>query len=312
MSPLEDGAQRFAWAHRKHSRGASSASSQSSKRSTRTPGWRSTSRRPCELLIALILAAQCTDERVNEVTRSLFARYRAARDYAAESQEKLEAAIRSTGFYRQKAKTVRTCCQQIVDRFGGEVPADLDSLLALTGVGRKTANILRGNAFGIPAIGVDTHVARLAQRLGLSAQTDPDRSRQSWFRLCPRPNRSGSVTCSSTTAGGSVSPASRSAPTARLPPCAPARTRPLLHPPRPLRPARLGPRSRGFQPRRSRPLCEHLLSAKGTTRAGLFCLTYLAGRAIGTPITRGSALGQPAEGGTDREVASDPGGSQWR
>ncbi len=130
---------------------------------------------PLELLIALILAAQCTDKRVNEVTAGLFSRYRTAADYANESQEMLEDAVRSTGFYRQKATAIRTCCRQIVDRFGGEVPRDLDSLLTLTGVGRKTANILRGNAFGIPAIGVDTHVARLAGRLGLSNEKDPDK-----------------------------------------------------------------------------------------------------------------------------------------
>jgi len=142
-------------------------------------------RSPLELLVALILAAQCTDDRVNQVTRTLFADYRSAEDYAAESQENLEAAIRPTGFYRQKAKTIRACCRQIVTRYDGEVPSDLDALLRLQGVGRKTANILRGNAFGIPAVGVDTHVARLAHRLGLSAQRDPDRIEADLVSLLP-------------------------------------------------------------------------------------------------------------------------------
>jgi endonuclease-3 len=130
---------------------------------------------PLELLVALILAAQCTDAKVNEVTSQLFKRYRRARDYAAASQEELEEQIRATGFFRQKAKSVRACCQQLVDRFDGKVPATLDDLLTLPGVGRKTANILLGNAFGVAGIGVDTHVGRLSQRLGLTKQTDPDK-----------------------------------------------------------------------------------------------------------------------------------------
>jgi endonuclease-3 len=130
---------------------------------------------PAELLIALILAAQCTDERVNQVTASLFKKYRRPRDWAAAHRATLEAEIRPTGFYRNKAKAIQGGCQKIVAQFGGEVPRGLDDLLTLPGVGRKTANILRGNDFGQPAIGVDTHVGRLAQRLGLSAQTDPDK-----------------------------------------------------------------------------------------------------------------------------------------
>ncbi|MDX2166360.1 MAG: endonuclease III [Deltaproteobacteria bacterium] len=130
---------------------------------------------PLELLVALILAAQCTDAKVNEVTPGLFRRFPTARDFAAVSQEDLEEWVRPTGFYRQKAKAVRACCQQLVERFGGEVPRQLDDLLTLSGVGRKTANILRGNAFGLPGIGVDTHVGRLSQRLGLTTETEPDR-----------------------------------------------------------------------------------------------------------------------------------------
>ena len=131
---------------------------------------------PLELLVALILAAQCTDAKVNEVTGSLlFRKYRTAKDYATVSQEELERDIRPTGFYRNKATAVRTCCQQLIERFNGDVPSRFEDLLALRGVGRKTANILLGNAFGIPGIGVDTHVLRLSQRLGLSRNTDPDK-----------------------------------------------------------------------------------------------------------------------------------------
>ncbi len=129
---------------------------------------------PLELLIALILAAQCTDAKVNEVTESLFIRYRRAADWAAVPPAVLEQEIHATGFFRQKAKAIRACCQQLVERFGGEVPRDFDALLSLPGVGRKTANILRGNAFAIPGIGVDTHVGRLSRRLGLTTQTDPN------------------------------------------------------------------------------------------------------------------------------------------
>jgi len=138
-----------------------------------------------ELLVALILAAQCTDAKVNEVTATLFKRFRSARDYAEVPQETLEDAIRPTGFFRQKARALRACCQQLVDRFGGAVPRDRESLLSLPGVGRKTANILLGNAFGVPGIGVDTHVGRLAQRLGLTRQTDPDKIEDDLMRIVP-------------------------------------------------------------------------------------------------------------------------------
>lgn len=140
---------------------------------------------PLELLIALILAAQCTDARVNEVTPGLFRAFPTARAFAAVDQEALEERIRSTGFFRQKARAIRACCQAIVDRFGGKVPSQLDELLTLPGVGRKTANILRGNAFGIPAIGVDTHVGRLSQRLGFSRDKDPDKIEADLTDLVP-------------------------------------------------------------------------------------------------------------------------------
>lgn len=130
---------------------------------------------PLDLLIALILAAQCTDERVNQVTGTLFKKYRSASDWAAAAPGTLEAEIRPTGFYRNKAKAIQGCCRTLDERFGGKVPQNLQELLSLPGVGRKTANILLGNIFGQPAIGVDTHVARLAQRLGFTTQTDPDK-----------------------------------------------------------------------------------------------------------------------------------------
>ncbi len=130
---------------------------------------------PLELLIALILAAQCTDERVNQVTARLFEKYRTPQDWAGADRATLEAEIRPTGFYRNKAKAIQECCRQIVERFRGKVPENLEDLVTLPGVGRKTANILRGNAFDEPAIGVDTHVGRLGQRLGLTAESDPDK-----------------------------------------------------------------------------------------------------------------------------------------
>jgi endonuclease-3 len=148
---------------------------------------------PLELLVALILAAQCTDERVNQVTKPLFRKYKDAEAYARAAQETLEEEVRSTGFYRNKAKAIRTGCREIVDRFGGNVPEGVEDLVSLPGVGRKTANIVIGNAFGRPAIGVDTHVKRLARRLGFSEQTDPDRiekdlcelvPQKSWVRFC--------------------------------------------------------------------------------------------------------------------------------
>ncbi len=142
---------------------------------------------PFELLIALILAAQCTDEKVNQVTGSLlFTKYRTPMDYARVPAAELEADIRPTGFFRNKTKAVQRCCQQLIDRFNGEVPRTLEALTSLRGVGRKTANILRGNAFGEAAIGVDTHVMRLSQRLGLTTHTDPDKIEADLTRVVPQ------------------------------------------------------------------------------------------------------------------------------
>jgi len=130
---------------------------------------------PLELLIALILAAQCTDERVNRVTATLFKKYKTAKDWAGAKRSVLEEEIRSTGFFRQKAASIQNCTEALVKDFRGRVPEEMEDLLRLPGVGRKTANILRGNAFGRPAIGVDTHVARVSYRLGLTTQTDADK-----------------------------------------------------------------------------------------------------------------------------------------
>ncbi len=146
-------------------------------------------RNPLELLVALILAAQCTDEKVNQVTRTLFDRYRTAQDYARADLNELEKLIHPTGFFRQKARSLQKCCQTLLERFHGEVPNRLEDLLELPGVGRKTANILLGNAFGKPAIGVDTHVMRLAQRLGFTRHTDPDKIEQDLNQLVPVPER---------------------------------------------------------------------------------------------------------------------------
>lgn len=143
---------------------------------------------PLELLVALILAAQCTDERVNQVTRSLFKKYRSAADYVWASQEELEEAIRSTGFFRNKARSIRACCTELEKRFQGEVPDRGEDLVKLAGVGRKTANIVLGNAFGVQAIGVDTHVKRLANRMAFSKKSDPDKIEKDLCMIVPKEN----------------------------------------------------------------------------------------------------------------------------
>lgn len=127
---------------------------------------------PFELLVATILAAQARDERVNLVTRSLFKKYRGPADYLAVSVAELEKDVHATGFFRQKAKTVRASSQQILSEFGGVVPGTMEGLTSLHGVGRKTASIVLGNAFGVPAVAVDRHVARVAQRLRLAPMKD--------------------------------------------------------------------------------------------------------------------------------------------
>src|SRR5882762_2258497 len=142
---------------------------------------------PLELLIATILSAQCTDKRVNLVTADLFKKYRTARDYAEAPQEVLEQEIKTTGFFRNKAKSIRTCCQALVEHHGGEVPRSMEQLITLGGVGRKTANVVLGNAFNInTGVVVDTHVARLSQRLGLTKETTPEKIEQDLMRLVPQ------------------------------------------------------------------------------------------------------------------------------
>jgi len=128
---------------------------------------------PLELLVATVLSAQCTDERVNKVTHHLFRKYKSAKDYARVELTALEEDIRPTGFFRNKAKAIKGFCTELVDKFNGQVPANLDDLVSLPGIGRKTANLVLGEAFGIPGIVVDTHVLRLAQRIGLTVKSDP-------------------------------------------------------------------------------------------------------------------------------------------
>ena len=142
---------------------------------------------PLELLVATILSAQCTDKRVNLVTKELFQRFRTAEDYATVSQEELENAIRSTGFYRNKARSIRSMAKDLVERHRGQVPSTMSALVALAGVGRKTANVVLGNAFQVnEGIVVDTHVTRLANRLGLTKRTEPQKIEHDLMRLVPQ------------------------------------------------------------------------------------------------------------------------------
>jgi len=141
---------------------------------------------PLELLVAIILAAQCTDERVNEVTKKLFKKHPSAEDYAHVSLPELEEDIRSTGFYRNKAKNLKGACALIVDKFNGEVPGKLEDLIELPGIGRKSANIILNECFNIPAIGVDTHVLRTSRRLGFSNEKNPDKVERDLCHLIPR------------------------------------------------------------------------------------------------------------------------------
>ena len=142
---------------------------------------------PLELLAATILSAQCTDERVNAVTPSLFTRYRRAEDWARAHPPTLEREIHSTGFFRSKARSLIGMGRALVERHGSEVPRTVDELTALPGVGRKTANVVLGNAFGIPALAVDTHVTRVSQRLGLTLAEDPEKIHDDLCAVLPRP-----------------------------------------------------------------------------------------------------------------------------
>ncbi len=142
---------------------------------------------PLELLIATQLSAQCTDERVNIVTATLFQKYRNVEDFAQVSQQELEQDIRSTGFYRNKAKNIRAACQRLITTYGSEVPRTMQEILTLPGVARKTANVVLGNAFGIvEGFVVDTHVGRLSRRFGWTTNTDPVKIEQDLMRIIPR------------------------------------------------------------------------------------------------------------------------------
>jgi len=143
-------------------------------------------RTPLELLVATILSAQTTDKRVNLVTPTLFARYPTAADYAAADRDELEKIIQSTGFYHNKATSLIGLGRGLCERFGGEVPRRMRDLVTLPGVGRKTANVVLGNAFGIPGLTVDTHFGRLARRFGWTTNTDPDKVEQDVAKLFPR------------------------------------------------------------------------------------------------------------------------------
>lgn len=139
-----------------------------------------------QLLIATILSAQCTDDRVNIVTKDLFRKYQSVKDFAEAGQGELEKDIHSTGFYRNKAKNIIACCQKLLMEHNGEVPSDLDQLIALAGVGRKTANVVRGNWYGIPSIVVDTHVKRLSNLLGLTKNQDPVKIEFDLMKIVPQ------------------------------------------------------------------------------------------------------------------------------
>ncbi len=141
---------------------------------------------PFQLLISTILSAQCTDERVNQVTKSLFKKYKSPVDFINTSSEELEKDIFSTGFYKQKAKSIKACCTVLVDKYNGEVPKEIEQLTQLPGVGRKTASVVAGNAFGIPAIAVDTHVKRLSNLLGFIQSDDAEKIEMKLKELLPQ------------------------------------------------------------------------------------------------------------------------------
>lgn len=141
---------------------------------------------PLEMLIATQLSAQCTDARVNIVTAELFKKYKCAEDYASADYEQLQSDIKSTGFYKNKAKNIIACCQRIIDVYGGEVPDTMEDLLTLAGTGRKTANLVLGEIFGKSAVVIDTHNIRLANRIGLTKESDPVKIEFEMRRLIPK------------------------------------------------------------------------------------------------------------------------------
>jgi endonuclease-3 len=141
---------------------------------------------PLELLVATVLSAQCTDERVNKVTRDLFKKYRSSQDYARAELAELEEDIRPTGFFRNKAKAIKSFCNDLVEKFNGEIPDNLEDLVSLSGIGRKTANLVLGEVYGIPGIVVDTHVLRLSRLIGLTKNTDATKVEFDLMEVVPR------------------------------------------------------------------------------------------------------------------------------
>lgn len=141
---------------------------------------------PWQLLIAVIMSAQCTDARVNIVTETLFKKYDTLEKFAAAAQRELEQDIHSIGFYHSKAKNIIACCQALVERFGGQVPERMEDLLTLAGVGRKTANVIRGNIYNEPSIVVDTHVKRISRKLGLAKEEDPEKIEYELMKVLPK------------------------------------------------------------------------------------------------------------------------------
>ena len=139
-----------------------------------------------QLLIATMLSAQCTDARVNLVTKELFRKYPSVEAFANADLKELEQDIHSTGFYHNKAKNIIACCKELMEKYGGEVPSGIDELTALAGVGRKTANVIRGNIFHEPSIVVDTHVKRISKKLGLSASDDPVKAEKELEKVLPK------------------------------------------------------------------------------------------------------------------------------
>ncbi len=145
-------------------------------------------RSPVELLVATILSAQCTDKQVNQVTATLFRKLRTAKDFAEVPLSDLEGMIRPTGFYKNKAKSIKACCVALTEKHEGKVPDNMEALLQLPGIGRKTANVILGSAFGIPGIVVDTHVKRVSQRIGLTKERDPVKIEFDLMPLIPKKN----------------------------------------------------------------------------------------------------------------------------
>ena len=145
-----------------------------------------TFKNPLELLVSTVLSAQCTDERVNKVTEKLFKKYRSAKDYARADLLELEADIRPTGFFRNKAKSIKGICTLLEEKFNGEVPGKLEDLVSMPGIGRKTANVVLAEAFDIPGITVDTHVLRLSKLIGLSKNTDPTKVEFDLMEIIPK------------------------------------------------------------------------------------------------------------------------------